>query len=100
MLLTPRQVGLVLDLTNTWRYYDPKDWLERGIEHLKVAPTYFAWPWSVCTASQTTFMKYYFLLTHSESWVYLADPVPRPRGDAGARGCQRVCVDPDDIPSC
>ena len=43
----------MLDLTNTWRYYDPKDWLERGIEHLKVAPTYFAWPWSVFTASHT-----------------------------------------------
>lgn len=30
------QVGLVLDLTNTWRYYDPSDWLSRGVEHHKV----------------------------------------------------------------
>jgi hypothetical protein len=29
-------VGLVLDLTNTWRYYDPNDWLARGIDHRKV----------------------------------------------------------------
>lgn len=30
------QVGLVLDLTNTWRYYDPSEWLSRGVEHHKV----------------------------------------------------------------
>lgn len=90
----------MLDLTNTWRYYDPKDWLERGIEHLKVAPTYFAWPWSVFTASHTMLMRYSFLLAHLEAWACLADPVPRSRGDAGARGCQCVCVDSDDVPSC
>ncbi|KAK9842283.1 hypothetical protein WJX81_004542 [Elliptochloris bilobata] len=30
------KVGLVLDLTNTWRYYDPNEWLDRGIDHRKI----------------------------------------------------------------
>ena len=30
------QVGMVLDLTNTSRYYDPQEWEEMGIRHRKV----------------------------------------------------------------
>ena len=39
LLTRMTQVGLVLDLTNTWRYYDPNDWLARGIDHRKVTRT-------------------------------------------------------------
>lgn len=31
-----QEVGLVLDLTNTTRYYDSKDWTEHGIEYVKL----------------------------------------------------------------
>ena len=31
------QVGLVIDLTNTWRYYDVEEWTAQGVEHCKVS---------------------------------------------------------------
>ncbi|KAI3883050.1 hypothetical protein MKW92_009630 [Papaver armeniacum] len=31
-----RQVGLVIDLTNTTRYYQPSDWRKQGIMHVKI----------------------------------------------------------------
>ena len=33
------QVGLVLDLTNTGRYYHPDEWESQGIRHIKVGST-------------------------------------------------------------
>ena len=30
------QVGLVLDLTNTYRYYDSEEWQSMGIQYSKV----------------------------------------------------------------
>ncbi|XP_031494224.1 uncharacterized protein LOC116260211 isoform X1 [Nymphaea colorata] len=32
-----RELGLVIDLTNTSRYYSPIDWKKQGIKHLKIA---------------------------------------------------------------
>lgn len=32
-----RELGLVIDLTNTSRYYHPSDWSSRGIKHFKIA---------------------------------------------------------------
>ncbi|KAI3888786.1 hypothetical protein MKX03_017429 [Papaver bracteatum] len=32
-----REVGLVIDLTNTTRYYQPSDWKKQGIKHVKIA---------------------------------------------------------------
>ncbi|XP_026420265.1 mRNA-capping enzyme-like [Papaver somniferum] len=32
-----REVGLVIDLTNTTRYYQPSDWRKMGINHVKIA---------------------------------------------------------------
>lgn len=31
-----RELGLVIDLTNTTRYYDPSDWKKQGIKHVKI----------------------------------------------------------------
>ncbi|KAI3973213.1 hypothetical protein MKW92_038666 [Papaver armeniacum] len=31
------EVGLVIDLTNTTRYYQPSDWKKQGIKHVKIA---------------------------------------------------------------
>ena len=31
------QVGMVIDLTNTWRYYDVEEWTTQGVEHCKVS---------------------------------------------------------------
>lgn len=31
------QLGLVIDLTNTTRYYPVSDWTKEGIRHVKVA---------------------------------------------------------------
>ncbi len=36
------QVGLLMDLTNTWRYYERDEIDELGIWHLKVPPL-FSW---------------------------------------------------------
>lgn len=30
------QLGLVVDLTNTSRYYSPSEWIKQGIKHVKV----------------------------------------------------------------
>ncbi|KAL5999529.1 hypothetical protein ACLOJK_037814 [Asimina triloba] len=30
-------LGLVIDLTNTSRYYSPSEWLKQGIKHFKIA---------------------------------------------------------------
>ncbi|XP_010256688.1 PREDICTED: mRNA-capping enzyme [Nelumbo nucifera] len=32
-----RELGLVIDLTNTTRYYSPQDWKKQGIKHVKIA---------------------------------------------------------------
>ena len=32
----PRRANLVVDLTNSGRYYDPKTWLELGVRYIKV----------------------------------------------------------------
>lgn len=32
----PFQIGLVIDLTNTTRYYSPAEWTRQGIKHVKV----------------------------------------------------------------
>ncbi|KAF8402713.1 hypothetical protein HHK36_010801 [Tetracentron sinense] len=32
-----RELGLVIDLTNTTRYYPPSDWKKQGIKHVKIA---------------------------------------------------------------
>ena len=32
-----RQVGMVIDLTNTWKYYDPVEWDHLKVQHVKVA---------------------------------------------------------------
>ncbi|KAI3930139.1 hypothetical protein MKW98_004891 [Papaver atlanticum] len=32
-----RELGLVIDLTNTTRYYQPSDWKKQGIKHVKIA---------------------------------------------------------------
>lgn len=32
-----RELGLVIDLTNTTRYYSPADWKKQGIKHVKIA---------------------------------------------------------------
>ena len=32
-----RQVGLVIDLTNTTRYYDPVEWDHLRVQHVKVS---------------------------------------------------------------
>lgn len=32
-----RELGLVIDLTNTSRYYHPSDWSTKGIKHFKIA---------------------------------------------------------------
>ncbi|KAI3912018.1 hypothetical protein MKW92_047748 [Papaver armeniacum] len=31
------EIGLVIDLTNTTRYYQPSDWKKQGIKHVKIA---------------------------------------------------------------
>lgn len=31
-----REIGLVIDLTATNRYYDPREWIDQGIEYAKV----------------------------------------------------------------
>jgi hypothetical protein len=30
------QIGLVIDLTNTTRYYSPAEWMKQGTKHVKV----------------------------------------------------------------
>lgn len=30
------EIGLVIDLTATDRYYDPREWTERGVEYAKI----------------------------------------------------------------
>lgn len=30
------QVGLVIDLTNSWRYYEPEEVTDLGVAHLKI----------------------------------------------------------------
>lgn len=32
-------VGMVIDLTNSSRYYNPNDWMEHGIKYIKVHAT-------------------------------------------------------------
>ncbi|KAG1363396.1 mRNA-capping enzyme [Cocos nucifera] len=32
-----RELGLVIDLTNTTRYYSPSEWIKQGIKHVKIA---------------------------------------------------------------
>ena len=34
------KVGLVIDLTNSWRYYHPDEFTELGVQHMKVCSIY------------------------------------------------------------
>lgn len=44
------QIGMVIDLTNTTRYYPPSDWKKQAIKHVKVR---FGWFYK-------TFLSFFF----------------------------------------
>eukprot|EP00976_Prorocentrum_cordatum_P100605 1192300-Prorocentrum_minimum.AAC.4 len=31
------QIGMVIDLTNTWKYYSLHEWVALGVKHVKIA---------------------------------------------------------------
>ena len=48
-------IGLVIDLTRSTRYYDPKNWLDRGVKYVKVSlPGCVGHPWCLLSSQQAS----------------------------------------------